>query len=330
MNNQTLWIGVSVAVAAVAVAATALFFRRRKPKPVNPVQCSFRVTGLYFYPIKSCAGIPMTTGTIARYGFEYDRQRMIINGETNRFVTQRQNSKLAIIKTDIRGNFLVLDAPGMDTLKIPLTGFEDPTAGAVRKVSVWSDECEGLDEGDVAATWLQTFLQTPNLRLVRIPENHSRKTPDKYQVSGAENVVAYSDGYPFLIASEASLRDLNKRIGGESNLPIHRFRPNIIVEGDEGFIEDSWKKIKIGDVILDVVKPCTRCKVTTIDQLTGQVPSVEPLNTLKTFRTGISKGEPEGICFGANATHESTGTLAVGAQVQVLEYYDGETVVKNY
>jgi len=331
MNNKSVLIGLSVA-AAVVVGLTTFYLKQKKTprgKSTTPLQSeSSTLTGIFYYPVKSCRGIAAQTANIGRLGFENDRQRMVINGETNRFVTQRQIPKLALITTEIKDNYLLLNAPNMETLKIPLNGFDDATGGKLRQVGVWSDDCEGLDEGDLAAQWIQTFLQTPNLRLVRTPDNHNRKIDDQYQVQGTENVVSYADGFPFLLISEGSLRELNSRIGNGSDLPMNRFRPNLVVSG-AAFVEDTWKKIKIGNVILDLVKPCSRCKLTTVDQSKGEFGGIEPLNTLKTFRTGLIKTAKEEACFGQNGIHENLGSVSVGQTIEILEYYDGETVVVN-
>ena len=77
---------------------------------------------------------------------------------------------------------------------------------------------------------------------------------------------------------------------------MNRFRPNIVVETDQPFIEDTWQEIKIGDSQFAVVKPCSRCIITTTDQNTGDRDELkEPLLTLGTFRN-----TPEGIMFGQN------------------------------
>jgi uncharacterized protein YcbX len=102
----------------------------------------------------------------------------------------------------------------------------------------------------------------------------------------------------------------------EEPLPMNRFRPNIVVrDADEPYAEDTWKTIRIGDVIFDIVKSCARCAITTTDQATAQR-GKEPLRTLAMYRQG-PKGSP---LFGQNATHRSLGTIKTGTPIEVIEY----------
>jgi uncharacterized protein YcbX len=99
---------------------------------------------------------------------------------------------------------------------------------------------------------------------------------------------------------------------------MNRFRPNIVISGAAPWAEDGWKKIRVGAVTLDIVKPCTRCVVTTTDQQTGAKESNEPLATLKNFRLLRQPGLT-GVVFGQNAVPAALGTMAVGDTVEVLE-----------
>ena len=95
---------------------------------------------------------------------------------------------------------------------------------------------------------------------------------------------------------------------------MQRFRPNIVVAGTREHDEDGWEQIRIGDVDVDVVKPCGRCAITTIDIATGEA-GVEPLRTLSGYRKRGSK-----VMFGQNAVHRQQRVIEVGAQVSVLTW----------
>jgi uncharacterized protein YcbX len=122
--------------------------------------------------------------------------------------------------------------------------------------------------------------------------------------------VSLADGFPFLMISEASLADLNARL--EEPVPMDRFRPNLVVTGCEPFAEDGWRRVRVGGVRFRVVKPCARCKITTVDQQTAAT-SKEPLRTLASFRKRGSK-----VHFGQNLVGDSTGILSVGDLVGVI------------
>lgn len=94
-----------------------------------------------------------------------------------------------------------------------------------------------------------------------------------------------------------------------------RFRPNLVIEGSEAFAEDGWKRIRIGDVEFRVVKPCSRCILTTIDPQTGERSADrEPLATLQKYRA-----QADGAMFGQNLVNDSKGQLQVGMPVEILE-----------
>jgi MOSC domain-containing protein len=129
--------------------------------------------------------------------------------------------------------------------------------------------------------------------------------------------VSFADAYPFLVIGENSLADLNARL--DEALPMNRFRPNFVAADSEGFAEDSWKKIKIGETIFHVVKPCARCVMTTIEQTTGEKDGKEPLKTLADFRIP-KRSVKKKILFGQNLIAERAGEiLRVGDKIEVLE-----------
>lgn len=95
----------------------------------------------------------------------------------------------------------------------------------------------------------------------------------------------YTDFTSYLIINQASVDELNNRIPN-ANITALNFRPNILVEGEnaKAYSEDNWDWVKIGDAILYLAKPCTRCVFTTIDPETGiKSESNEPLKTLRTY-----------------------------------------------
>jgi uncharacterized protein YcbX len=144
---------------------------------------------------------------------------------------------------------------------------------------------------------------------VHFPEGEHRRADPEF--SAPDDEVGFSDGFPFLIANERSLADLNARL--EVPLPMNRFRPNIVIDGREPFEEDHWSRIQVGAIAFRTPKPCARCPITTTDQDTAVV-AKEPLRTLATFRHVRGKG----VMFGHNMLHDATGVLHVGDPVDIL------------
>lgn len=248
---------------------------------------SITLTALYIYPVKSCRGIDVSQARLTATGLEHDREWMIVT-PVGRFVTQREEPRLALINTWLDEEGLQLEFPGTGELFIPHN-----TRGEATTATVWNDRCGAFDMGSAAADLLAAFLGAPH-RLVRFnPAGRRASNPEWTGETQALN--QFSDGFPLLGVSEASLAELNRKL--PSPLPMNRFRPNLVLSGLDPHGEDAVHELTDGSVTLRAVKPCTRCKITTIDQKTGNAIGTEPLSTLRTYR--LSK-HPLGVLFGQN------------------------------
>lgn len=267
---------------------------------------SFIVSELCVFPIKSCRGVNLRSAEVEGRGFRLDRRWMLAD-ESGTFLSQRTISAMALIEVALGSDHLTVSAPGMDHLVVP----HDPAPAVPIRTTIWSDVVRAQPYGEEINTWFSTFLRLP-CRLVKFPEQVRRNVKSRHAKQGEH--TGFSDGYPFLVISEASLDDLNSRL--ERPLPMNRFRPNIVVAGCEAFAEDSWRAFRIGPVTFRPVKPCGRCRVTTIDQLTG-TPEDEPLRTLSQYRRRGSS-----VLFGQNLLHAGAGKISVGDVVHVLDQGD--------
>jgi uncharacterized protein YcbX len=236
-------------------------------------------------------------------GLQNDRRLMAVDAE-GIFLTQREHARLALIRPELNGGSLTLSAPGMDDLTIPVRRL-----GERVKVEVWrSTGVESVDQGDIVAEWLSKFLKMP-ARLVRMADDYQRKVNPDFAVQPDDH-VSFADAYPILLISQASLDDLNSRLARP--IPMNRFRPNLVVAGTAPFAEDGWKRIRIGEVELALVKQCSRCHVPTIDQDTLEK-SKEPTATLATYRSFDGK-----VMFGTNVIPLNEGGVQVGDIVEIL------------
>ena len=276
-----------------------------------------RITALNVYPVKSCRGLSLaeahvaTRGLVARTGADavWDREWLIIDRD-GRFVTQRENPRLALIETSIGGGVINLTTAGRPPLTVSLA----PSTGRTRAVVVWKSVVPAHDAGDEAAGWLTSTLGN-DVRLVRFDPGHRRLCNTVYASnSGAD--TAFADGYPMLVIGEASLDDLNRRLGdrGVSELPMNRFRPNIVLSGLDAYDEDHVDTLTADGVALKFVKPCARCQITTTDQDSARV-GVEPLRMLGAYRMNE---RVDGVTFGMNAivVAGQGRTLKVGMDVE--------------
>jgi uncharacterized protein len=263
-----------------------------------------RITAINVYPVKSCRGIALERARIAATGFEHDREWLIVRPD-GRFLTQREDPRLALIETALvettAGTTLQLRAPTGATISV------DPALpGKEVEVTCWKDRCAAFDAGEAAAEFLTQYLGAP-LRLVRFDARRKRPSNADW-TQGREALNQFSDGFAWLVISEASLADLNSRLS--TPLPMNRFRPNIVVNGLPPYGEDDVHELAGDGVRLRGVKPCTRCIVTTTDQATGTRAGDEPLRTLRQFRFNR---DLKGVMFGQNLILID----GVGAQLRV-------------
>jgi uncharacterized protein len=275
----------------------------------NEQDALLTLTALNIYPLKSARGISLQSHEVVERGFLFDRQWMLV-GEDGGFRTQRELPRMALLETSLVGGAApgewVVTAPGHGRLVLPLVLRPNEARIDVR---VWRDTVAAIPVSEEANAWFSSFLQE-SLRLVAMPQ--STRRPVNRDYSSGDEVVGFADGFPFLLISEGSLAALNERL--EHPVPMSRFRPNLVVSGCEPFAEDGWRKIRIGSLELDLVKPCPRCVITTVDATTGK-PAKEPLATLAKFRSRPGLG----VLFGQNAIHRGVGRLDVGAPISVLE-----------
>lgn len=243
------------------------------------------ISALYVHPIKSCAGIGVREALLIETGLEFDRAWMVVDDSPSRqgrFLTQRELPRMALITPTLKHTEVVLRAPGMLALHLALDAVEEPT-----RVTVWKDEVAAYDMGDLAAQWFSDFLGQ-KCRLVRFDPEQKRLSNKQWTGDiDAEN--AFSDGYPVLVTSDASLADLNQRLAQRGAAPVemNRFRPNIVLSGLDAYGEDHLDEIRFetpeGEVVLKLVKPCSRCTIPSVDPATGEQ-GHEPSDTLATYR----------------------------------------------
>jgi len=263
-----------------------------------------RLASLHVYPLKSARGLSQRTARLHGTGLQHDREWLIVDAR-GRFVTQREQPRLATLQVLLPPDRIQLVVPGRPALDLPRTH-----DGATRRVQVWRDDCAAIDAGDEAAQWLSEWLGD-TFRLVRFDRSQPRLSSRDW-TGGIEAPNLFADGFPLLVLSQASLDDLAARAGRRFSLD--RFRPNLLLDGLEAYAEDRIEELSIGVVRLRLVKPCTRCVITTTDPHSGTRDGDEPLRTLRSYR---HDARLQGVTFGQNAiVLEGAGSLlAVGQTV---------------
>lgn len=258
---------------------------------------------IYIYPIKSAAGVKVDQTPVDISGPRQDRRWMLVDRE-GRFLTQRELPRMVLMHPKFRGDNLFVEAPGMPALEIPSWAGD----GDWISVRVWHNDLRLPHPNPAYSEWFSSFLRHP-CRLVHLPDTVVRPVEAPY--NSPQWRVSLADGYPLLLVGQASLDLLNQRL--PSPVTMRRFRPNLVIAGSAAHDEDGWRRLRIGDVEIRVVKPCARCKIVLVDPETAES-GTEPLQTLGQYRKKNQK-----IFFAQNALVTATGVLRAGCAVEVLE-----------
>lgn len=270
---------------------------------------SCKLQAIYLHPVKSCAGVAVDQALLIETGLEFDRAWMLVD-EDNRFISQRECPRLALVEIKLQPNDLRLRAPGMLALHVALNRVEAPC-----RVTVWNDRVDAYDMGALAAQWFSDYLGRP-VRLVRFDPQQQRRSDARW-CGEIDAQTAFADAFALLIISTASLAELNRRLlqQGLPAVEMRRFRPNLVLDGIDAHDEDHVRDLRIdtaqGPVQLRLVKPCTRCSIPDVDPATGLQGS-GVLETLASYRSDPRVGG--GVTFGMNAVVVSgvDRVLAVG------------------
>jgi len=295
------------------------------------------ISEINIYPVKSLKGISLSHATVEKPGLRFDR-RWMLTDRNGMFFTQRETPKMATVQVGLTSKGLQVTSKGTDEIIVPF----EPDSGQRQTVTVWGSTVEAEVYNWDVCEWFSDVLGR-KCQLVLMPETAERHVSGRFD--SGEDIVSFADGYPLLLIGEGSLEEVNRRIplsgdvlagrmpAVQSGVPMERFRPNLVVRGSEPFAEDGWARIRVGEAIFRVVKPCARCVMTTIDQAKGVFDGREPLKTMATFRLARqvfpesyeSFGQTHNaVLFGENLIPENPGvTIRTGDEVEVLHFRTG-------
>ncbi|ORE09768.1 hypothetical protein BCV72DRAFT_260560 [Rhizopus microsporus var. microsporus] len=310
------------------------------------------VERIHVYPIKSCHSIELQECEIDNLGIKHDRRFMIIDDESNKFITQRKYASLCLLRPfiDVENNTLTLTAEGKEPLRLPLT--QDLSLLPRRKVTLWKDTLTVYDMGDEASAWVTQFLASHRehdrannhsiddpvkddepVRMTRLvtledPKNKVYSRPSHPKLDGIHS--AFADWSPVSFGFTSSLEDVNRGlletgISKGNQIPMSRFRNNLTISGTVPWEEDKWLVAKIGEVTFYIVQPIARCTVPGIDQDSGKKDEWDgkgPTDYLKIYRQFTD--EPGQGQFCCDVIPLTSGKVRVGDRVEVLEYIPQE------
>lgn len=260
-----------------------------------------QVSQLYIYPVKSLGGIAKQTVEITGTGFKHDRKWMLVD-ENNLFISQSTCPQMALLQTaeTEKGIKVFYKQNPQQAIIIPLEIENEKRIN----VTIFEDTCEAIEVGKEQNEWFSEILQT-NCKLVYMPDDTKRLVDKRYATN--EEITSFTDGYPILMIGQSSLDNLNEKL--EEQLPMNRFRPNIVFTGGHAYIEDEMASFEINTINFLGVKPCSRCVMTTINQQTAER-GKEPLKTFASYRMKNNK-----VYFGQNILHQQNGDISIGDEI---------------
>lgn len=274
-----------------------------------------QITSLALHPLKSGAIRSVRSAEVLPRGLADDRSWMLVD-DAGRLVSAREEHSIFHVVADTPatdpglGSALRLRAPGLPDLHL-----EHPDQEPIA-VRLHSLDLLGIPAADEAHAWVRRAVGRDDLRLVWCHDPAQRRLQPGFSEPGDH--TAYADAFPVTVASLASLRQLNDWIvegalerGDETPepLPMERFRPNLVIDGDEPFAEDGWTSLAVGEVRFRVAKPIARCVMATIDTA-SLTTAKEPIRTLARRRLVGGK-----TVFAAHLVPVSDGRISVGDEV---------------
>lgn len=266
------------------------------------------LSGINIFPVKSLGGFAQSSSYVTSSGLAFDRRFMLATPD-GELLSARETPKMLLYKVLLKEDGIEVVSPdgGHLSLAYPQL-FQN-----YRQVNVWGTEINAQHCGEQFDKWFSAQLGRP-CQLLFFGEQSERYTSKRPEIP-----VGFADGYPLLLISEASLADLNSR--SSAPVSMQHFRTNLVVKGCEPFEEDRWKKIRIGEVEFEIVKPCSRCIMTTVDPETADpITGGEPIKTLANYR----KGKDNEVYFGQNLIALNEGHINEGDSIIVLEQQQAE------
>ncbi|KAJ5822955.1 MOSC N-terminal beta barrel [Penicillium robsamsonii] len=327
----------------------------------RPKQCS-EIISLRMYPIKSCRGLEVQSTVLKQHGLDLDRRWMLIDASSNTFLTIRQIPDMTRIRTALSadGDDLIVSIPKPGTNESSQDKFEHQVQDQDQDqehqfhtiripshpspqwlaentnpgpVQIWDTHTDGYRYSDEINAPFSAFLRRDVALVYKGPTPRVLKGNGAPSHLGRVQTTGFPDVHPVLIASEASLAELNARLGkaGVDPITVERFRPNIVVRGGAPWSEDSWKLVRIngqkcgdGEAVirpsldLDIVARCARCQVPNVDPDTALKHKKQPWDTLVSYRR-VDEGIKYKPCFGMLSAPRNEGTIEVGMELEVLE-----------
>ncbi|KAG8629375.1 hypothetical protein KVT40_003240 [Elsinoe batatas] len=308
------------------------------------------VEKIYTYPVKALQPLELSSAEATKYGFSFDRRFMLVkvlpDGVKNVHVADFPEAVLFYPSIQRGGE------SGIDELTVthrapcrPETSLTFPLFPSIDglgtvDITMHKSPTSGYDMGPECNDWFSECFGFP-MKLLYLGDNrrgvlsstknagaNGQQSWSSWAtglISGAgKDEITFADCASYLVVSRTSLRNVSGRLKNGEEMDITKFRPNIVVDGaEEAWEEDYWSEISIGDIKLDLVHNCVRCKSINIDYATGKAGEGESGQVLKKLQSDrrVDAGAKWSPVFGRYSflsRDSGEGTINVGDQVKVL------------
>jgi uncharacterized protein YcbX len=312
-----------------------------KLAPLRPTPPPTTIKEIRIYPIKSCRGFKVEKTKLLKTGLDLDRNWMFVDAATMKFLTIRQISEMTLIDTAISDkDELVVSIRNQKDVHFTIPAH--PTKKWLAEnttlhpaCEIWGQKVDGYVYSEEMTKPFSAFFDKDVRLVFKGPTPRLLTGNAAPEVLGRTETTKFADLMPVQISNQKSIDELNFRLksAGESPISIERFRPNIVVEGEEPWYEDSWKTVRInmsekGFVTLDVAARCARCQVPNVDPDTAVKHKKQPWNMLMKYRR-IDKGITFKPCFGMLCCPREEGQVAVGDELEILEVTEKHLYIKG-
>jgi uncharacterized protein YcbX len=295
-----------------------------------PIPKAIKVKELRIYPIKSCRGFVVKSAKVLNTGLELDRNWMFVDAKSMKFLTIRQISEMTLINTKLTDDKkLEVSVRGKTGVRFAIDAF--PTEEWLKanttlsECEIWGTKTDGWVYAESMTKPFAEFLGKDVRFVYKGPTRRDLPKQARPEILGRIGGTKFADFMPVQVSNQRSIEELNRRLKavGEEEITIERFRPNIVVEGEEPWYEDVWKTIRVGgsksgNITLDIPVRCARCQVPNVDPDTGVKNPKQPWDTLMKYRR-IDEGINFKPCFGMLCVPRNEGYIEAGTDFEVLE-----------
>lgn len=266
------------------------------------VDTGYYLKSITIYPIKSCGGFNARSWPLSNNGLAHDRQ-WILKSLTGEILTQKKVPEMGFISTfiDLSRGILFVESPRCkEKLQIRLES--DVYDDAIEEIELYGQRYKVYSHDDGTNSWFSEAIGK-TCSLLRYSSSNQdfmlNKIKSAVTCRDMKNKLNFANEAQFLLVSEESVSDLNRRLSSDVQKGISgkaiqvsasRFRPNLVVSGGRPYAEDGWRYIRIGNKYFSSLGGCNRCQMINLTLNAGQVQkSNEPLATLASYRRAKGK-----------------------------------------